>query len=111
VPLQPEEFVPVTVYVVVEDGFAVTLAVLVALNPVEGLHAYVPPPPAPLAVSTTEPPLQKVVEPVGVMVMVGLGLTVIVTVVVAGAQAPALVPVTVYVVVEPGLAVTLDPVV
>ena len=36
---QPFESVPVTVYVVVVVGFAVTLPVFVALNPVEGLHA------------------------------------------------------------------------
>jgi len=79
VALQPAAVVPVTVYVIELPGVAVTLAVLVALKPVEGLQVYVPPPPAPLAVSTTEPPLQKVVEPVGVIVIVGFGLTVTVT--------------------------------
>src|SRR6185312_11459937 len=107
---QPEDVVPVTVYVVVLVGLAVTLAVFVALNPVDGLHVYVPPPPAPLAVSTTEPPLQYVVEPVGVMVIVGLGLTVIGTV--TGALVhPPVVPVTEYVVELGGLAVTGVPVV
>jgi len=36
--VHPLPLVPVTVYVVVEPGLAVTVAVLVALNPVEGLH-------------------------------------------------------------------------
>jgi hypothetical protein len=35
---QPD-VVPVTVYVVVTVGFAITLVPVVALNPVEGLHA------------------------------------------------------------------------
>jgi len=49
-------FVPVTVYVVVVAGLAVTLAPLVALRPVPGDHVY--PPVAPEAVSSTLPPLQ-----------------------------------------------------
>jgi len=80
--------------------------VFVALKPVDGLHVYVPPPPAPLAVSVTEPPLQNVVGPPGVMVMVGFGLTLMVTVCVA-LQPLVFVPVTVYVVVLAGLAVTV----
>ena len=52
---QPFESVPVTVYVVVVIGFAVTLAVLIALNPEDGLHAYVE---APLAVKLVLNPSQ-----------------------------------------------------
>jgi hypothetical protein len=51
----PFESVPVTVYVVVVDGLAVTLAVFVALNPVDGLHTYVD---APLAVKVVLKPSQ-----------------------------------------------------
>ena len=36
--VQPEAFVPVTVYVVVVVGFAVTEAPVVALNPVDRLQ-------------------------------------------------------------------------
>ena len=54
---QPFESVPVTVYVVVVVGFAVTLAVLVALNPADGLHTYVD---APLAVKVVLKPSQIV---------------------------------------------------
>jgi len=39
VPVQPAAEVPVIVYVVVAAGLAVTLAPVVALKPVEGLHA------------------------------------------------------------------------
>ena len=39
--LVQEPIVPVTVYVVVVVGFAVTLAVVVPLNPVDGLHTNV----------------------------------------------------------------------
>ena len=35
---QPLLFVPVTVYVVVVDGFAVTVAPVVELSPVDGLQ-------------------------------------------------------------------------
>ena len=75
-------------------GLAVTAAVLVALRPAAGLHEYAPPTPAPLAVSATEPPLQKVVGPPGVITIVGFGLTVTVTVCVL-LQPFVLVPVTV----------------
>jgi hypothetical protein len=42
---------PVTVYVVVEAGVAVTVEPVVELNPVEGLHVYVF---APLALSVAD---------------------------------------------------------
>ena len=54
---QPFESVPVTVYIVVVDGFAITLAVFVALNPVDGVHTYVV---APLAVKAVLKPSQIV---------------------------------------------------
>ena len=41
---EPQEPVPVTVYVVVAEGVAVTVAPLVALNPVAGDQLYVFPP-------------------------------------------------------------------
>lgn len=50
--------VPVTVYVCVELGLAVTAATLVALNPVDGDHEYVGEPKFAVAVSPTDPPLQ-----------------------------------------------------
>ena len=49
--------VPVTVYVVVTAGLAVTIAVLVPLKPVDGLHTYVV---APVAVKVVFPPAQMV---------------------------------------------------
>ena len=54
VPVQPAN-VPVTVYVVVVVGFAVTVAPEVAVKPVDGVQVYVV---APLAVRTTFAPEQ-----------------------------------------------------
>jgi hypothetical protein len=91
----------------VDEGFAVTLVPVVALRPVEGLHVY---PPLPLlAFKVTEPPLQMVEEPVGVMLTVPPGFTV--TTCVAVEEPQALDVVTVYVCEVPGLAVTVAPVV
>jgi len=97
--------VPVTVYVVVEPGLAVTVAPVVALRPVPGDHVYVVPP---LAVNDTLPPGQ-IVGAAGATVTVGVGLTVRTTVCVP--LQPVVVPVTVYVVVVVALLVTLAPVV
>ena len=47
--------VPVTVYVVVVAGLAVTLAVFVAFSPADGLHTYVVAPLAVKAVPVGEP--------------------------------------------------------
>ena len=55
VAVQPLASVPVTVYVVVEEGLAETLAPVVLLSPVAGDHAYEL---APLAVSVAGKPLQ-----------------------------------------------------
>ena len=79
VPAQPLALVPVTVYVVELPGVAVTVAPVVALNPVEGVHEYVPPAPAPLAVIGTFPP-GHMLGLGGVTVIVGVGLTVTTTV-------------------------------
>jgi hypothetical protein len=87
-------------------GVAVTTAPVVALKPVPGDHVYVV---APLAVITTESPPHIPGEG-GVTVNVGVGVTVTVTVVESG-QPLALVPITVYVVVVAGVAVTEAPVV
>src|SRR5258706_576528 len=96
--------VPVTVYVVVEDELAVTGEPVDALRFVEGVQLYVC---APLAVSVADCPLQ--IAGGGVTVMTGSGFTITVTCAVA--EQPLLsVPVTVYVVVEDGLAVTGEPV-
>ena len=48
---------PVTVYVIEEEGLAITFEPVVELNAVEGLHAYVL---APLANNPTGCPLQMV---------------------------------------------------
>jgi hypothetical protein len=56
---EPQEPVPVTVYVVVAAGVAVTVAPLVALNPVAGAQLYVFPP---VAVSVALWPGQIVSE-------------------------------------------------
>jgi hypothetical protein len=52
-PTHPKLLVPVTVYVVVSDGAAVTVAPVVADRPVAGDHVYVA---APVAVSTIDKP-------------------------------------------------------
>ena len=83
---------------------AVTLVPVVALNPVAGDHIYVLAPPA---VKVVFCPVQR--ETFGETVTTGTGLTVTVTCAVA--VHPNASPVTVYVVVEEGLAVTLEPVV
>jgi len=80
--------VPVTVYVVVAPGVAVTLLPVVALRPVPGDHVYVVAPPA-----TNGVVLPEHIELDGVTVTVGVGLTVIVTVFVA--EHEPVVPVTV----------------
>jgi hypothetical protein len=95
---------PVTVYVIVEDGLAVTLAPVVELRFVAGDHVYVL---APLAVSVALCPMQMV--GFGVTVTTGIGFTVTVTCAVA--VHPRTSPVTVYVVVVVGFAVTVAPVV
>jgi hypothetical protein len=74
--VQPLLPVPVTVYVVVTVGLAVTGEPVVELSPDAGAQVYETPP---LAVSTTEPPVQMVAGE-GLMAMEGSGLTVTVTV-------------------------------
>ena len=81
---------------------ALTVAQVVQLNPVAGVHTYVF---APLAVMLTFPPGQ-IAGADGVTVIVGLGFTVTVTVAVFVHPLTA-VPVTVYVVVTVGDAVTV----
>jgi hypothetical protein len=103
--VQPFKSVPVTVYVVVPGGVDVTDEPVVALSPVEGPQVYDDAPPA---VSTTFPPGQRPAEG-GVTVTEGNGFTVTLTVAVL--IHPPVVPVTVYVVVVPGVAVTEAPVV
>jgi hypothetical protein len=85
---QPEAAVPVTVYVVVPAGFAETVAPVVALRPVAGLHEYVF---APEAVTEPAIPAQIVI---GGTVIVGNGFTVTITEAVL-TQPAADVPVTV----------------
>ena len=70
-------FIPVTVYVVVADAAADTMAPDVALNPMDGLHAYVL---APLAVMEmlAGKPLQ-IEPPGGVTESTGSGFTRMVT--------------------------------
>ena len=100
VAVQPLAAVPVTVYVVVDAGVTDTG------DPVSdpGIQLYVD---APVALSVVELPEQSVVVPEEA-VTVGEVFTVINCV--AMDEQPALVPVTVYVVVEPGETVTGDPV-
>lgn len=95
--------VPVTVYVVVVGGVAVTVAPVVAERLVAGDHVYDA---APLAFSVAASPGQMVGE---LTIITGSGLTV--TVAVAVEEQPNDVPVTVYVVVVVGVAKTGDPVV
>ena len=69
--VHPFASVPVTVYVVLTVGVAVTGVPVVALNPVEGVHAYVP---APLALKFVDAPMQKLTLPE--VVTFGNGFTV-----------------------------------
>jgi hypothetical protein len=94
------------VYVVVEVGFAVTVDPVVALSPVVGDQTYVT---APDAVSVAVCCPTQIAGGAGT-VITGSGFTFTVTSVDAVQPLPS-VPVTVYVVVEVGFAVTVDPVV
>jgi hypothetical protein len=107
VELHPSELVPVIVHVCVLPGLAVTTESVPLLKPVTGLHEYVEAPPAVNVVPV--PPKHIWPEP-AVTFSVGVGLTVIV-IFALSEQPPPEVPITVYVRVEPGLAVTLLPVV
>src|SRR5947207_10400439 len=103
--VHPLTSVPVTVYVVVEVGLAVTGEPVVELSAVDGVHKYVV---APLAVSVAVCcPTQ--IAGGGATVTTGRGFTFTVTCVDAVHPFTS-VPVTVYVVVEVGLAVTGEPV-
>ena len=86
VPTQPFPSVPDTVYVVVTEGDAVTLAPVVAERPAAGPHAYVDAPVAEIAMPG--PPEQNVAE-VGVTLTAGSGFTVSATVVVKEAAHPS----------------------
>jgi hypothetical protein len=88
----------------VEEGLAITLAPVVVLSDVGGLQLYVF---APLAVSVVFCPVQMVMF--GETVTTGMGFMVTVTCTVD--VHPDASPVTVYVVVEAGFAVTDEPVV
>jgi len=101
VPVQPAALVPVTVYVVVTPGLAITVAPVVPLNPVAGAHVYVD---ALEAVSDTFPPVQ-IDGAAGETDTTGAGFTVTATVEVP--VHPAVLPVTVYVVLEAGFALTV----
>ena len=100
VPVHPATEVPVTEKVVVEAGVAVNDEPLP-----EGLQAYVFAPPA----AMVELWPAHIAAGVALAVIVGSGLTVNVTVAVP-VQPAADVPVTEYVVVDPGVAVKDDPV-
>lgn len=89
----------------VAEGLAVTPEPAVELRPVPGDHVYVAAPPA---VSDTLLPVQMVAA-LGVTVTANDGATVIVTFVVL--LQPVEVPVTTYVCVLPGAAVTVAPLV
>lgn len=102
---QPLALVPVTTYVDVTVGFAVTVDPEVVFNPVDGDHVYVD---APLAVNVVLVPLH-IAEGVGAET-VGSGNTVT-TAVLVFVHPLAFVPVIVYVDVAVGFAVTLAPVV
>lgn len=87
---QPFASVPVTVYIVDEEGVAETLAPVSADKPVAGVHAYVAPP---CAVSCTDS-CRQITAVSGLAVITGSGFTVTVTLALA-VQPPAMVPVTI----------------
>ena len=99
---------PVTIYVVVTVGLAITVDPVVVLNPIEGDQLYVKLL-TELPVRVVEPPMQM-----GILVtftlITGKGNTVTV-ILDTLLQFNPLVPVTVYTVVIVGLAVTIEPVV
>lgn len=106
--VHPAADVPITVYVVVAVGEAVTELPVVPLNPDEGDQVYVLPPVAVKVVLVC--PIQ-IEEVEALMFTVGTVLA-FTTIVERFVQpVPELVPVTVYVVFDVGLAVTLEPVV
>jgi hypothetical protein len=86
-------------------GLALTLAPVDALNAVFGVQVYVV---APLPVNVVELP-EQIVAP-ALIPNVGVGLTVTITVAGFDAEQPAAVPMTVYVVVIVGEALTTAPV-
>jgi len=107
--------VTVTVYVVVTVGFANTVCPVVLESPVAGDQVYVngpgvPQPPVVLAVKLTPIPVHIETGPAPLgPVIETLNGGQMVTVVVAVEEQPAIVPVTVYVVVDVGFAVTEAP--
>jgi hypothetical protein len=103
--VHPPASVPVIEYVIEEVGLAVTVAPLVDDKPVPGLQVYVDPPVAVIVVEVPE----QIVLFAAVAVIVGIGLTVTTEVAVL-LQPFASVPVTVYVDVDVGFAVTVAPV-
>ena len=105
VDVHPFAAVPVTVYVVEEDGEAETFAPVEGVSPAIGSHEYVT---APDALNGVAPDGQISIE-LGVTATVRVGLTV--TAIVWSELQLPLEPVTVYVIVEVGLAVTALPVV
>jgi hypothetical protein len=80
--------VTVTIYIVVVVGFATGFAMIVELNPDEGLHAYVPPP---LAFKFVELPAQRV----SFVPALAIGNALTVTIVLAVVVQPPFVTVTV----------------
>ena len=70
---QPLASVPVTVYVVVEDGFALIVVPVVELKPAAGSHVYVAPPDA---VSAMPVSLEQIAPPFGVTEITGNGFMV-----------------------------------
>jgi hypothetical protein len=97
VPTHPLAVVPVTVYVVVTVGFAVTVAPLTEDNPVAGDQVYVEAPPA---LKGEDAPLQIVGDVTDNVVVVTTTLTVLEAV-----QPLAAVPVSVYIVLVTGQTV------
>jgi len=103
VPLHPDD-VPVTVYVVLTAGLAMTVVPLVVFKPVAGDHKYSE---APDAFSATLAPEQIGEGNEGAIFTIRFEL--IFTTTVAEEEQPDDVPVTVYVVLTDGLAVTFAP--
>lgn len=104
-PVHPEE-VPVTVYVVVAEGSAFTIEPVDALNVAAGLHVYAVPPEA---VRLTLPP-EQIAGDIGATLIVGVAFTVTTTVPGEALVHAPVVPVKLYVVVEPGDTLIVEPV-
>jgi hypothetical protein len=107
VSVHPEALLPITVYVAVNGGEAITVDPVELLSEDEGVHVYVE---APDAIMVSDPPEQMLPDDEAVILMLGEGLIDIFTLSFPAHPLP-LIPVTTYVIAVVGVAITTAPVV